>query len=80
MKYFEYKLYYMNGEEVMENIRYTLAEDDRHALNNFECIAPQMEGKQWLGVERYCPYANKWIRVNINNKQPMTNGQITGIT
>lgn len=81
MKYFEYRLTYLQTGTVVEDTRYTLAEDDEHAIKNFKSIAPLNTDKQWILLERFCPYADRWSAINIDNTQQETlHGSITDIS
>ena len=81
MKYFEYRLTCLQAGTVVEDTRYTLAEDDDHAIKNFKSIVPLGDDRQWVLLERFCPYANKWMVLNISNIQQNTlHGSITDIS
>jgi hypothetical protein len=66
----EYKLQYIQIGEVMNTTKYTLSEDDEHAIRIFKDIAPVDSRRRWIAMEKYCPYADKWYAVNINKIQP----------
>lgn len=59
----EYRMYYTDALNVMESTRYTLADSDIHAENNFKCIIPNDNNRDWRQIEMFCPYRDKWIIV-----------------
>ena len=74
----EYKLQYIQIGDVMNTTKYTLSEDDEHAIRIFEDIAPVDSKRLWISMERYCPYADKWLAVDINKIRPIsTHGSVT---
>lgn len=73
----EYRLHYHGVDEVMESVRYTLADDDSQAVRHFKMIAPIDEGREWFFLEKFCPYADKWCLVeqyNMNTTTQHTHG------
>ena len=74
----EYKLQYIQIGDVMNTTKYTLSEDDEHAIRIFEDIAPFDSRRRWISMERYCPYSDKWLAVDINKIRPISaHGSVT---
>ena len=61
MRQYEYRLYYHVRGEVMESVRYTMAEDSDHAIINFKRIVPPNDQTLWINLEMFCPYRNDWL-------------------
>lgn len=59
----EYRLYYHVHGEVMDGVRYTLSEDDEHAIMNFKNMIPESDNMSWINLERFCPYRSNWLLV-----------------
>ena len=63
----EYKLTYHVADDLMEAVRYVMADTDEHAIEDFkDMIEKGVRCRAWNSVERWNRFTNDWEKLDLS--------------